>query len=110
MAAAIATRRGPSERRRLAAAEATNARLNTGMAEMGSNIPIIPFAIDSCTMRDVASTAPTMTTMAPTRSDQGARLKKSHHTMIANPPATPAKYRGAAGPGHDHGDDKPDQQ
>ncbi len=46
MAAAIDARRSPFERRRLATADATNARLKTGMAKKGSIIPIIPFAID----------------------------------------------------------------
>ena len=41
-------------------------------------------------MRDVANSAAIITTRAPTRSDQGARLKNSHHTTITNPPKTPA--------------------
>src|SRR5712691_4269686 len=40
-------------------------------------------------MRFVATTATTIRTMAPTRSAQGARLKNSHHTTIANPQASP---------------------
>ena len=47
MAATIDARRGPLERRRLATAQATRARLRTGIAKMGSIIPIIPFAMDS---------------------------------------------------------------
>ena len=51
-------------------------------------------------MRDVATSATTIRTMAPTRSDQGARLKNSHHTTTANPPTTPpsiAERRTASG-------------
>ena len=39
--------------------------------------------------RDVATIATIIRTMAPKRSDQGARLKKAHHTTIARPPTTP---------------------
>ncbi len=45
--ATIDARRGPLERRRLAPAQHTNARLRTGMAKIGNIIPIIPFAMDS---------------------------------------------------------------
>jgi hypothetical protein len=51
---------------------------------MGSIIPIIPFAIDACTTRDVAISATTINRTAPTRSDHGARLKNSHQARIAN--------------------------
>ena len=37
-------------------------------------------------MRDVANSATGMRTMAPTRSDQGARLKNSHHRRISSAP------------------------
>jgi hypothetical protein len=47
MAPAIDARRGPLDRRRLATAQATKARLSTGMEKTGSIIPIIPFAMDS---------------------------------------------------------------
>jgi hypothetical protein len=47
MAATIDARRGPLERRRLATAHDTKARLRTGMAKMGNIIPIIPFEMDS---------------------------------------------------------------
>ena len=40
-------------------------------------------------MRDVANNATIITTMAPTRSDHGARLKSTHHTRIATPLASP---------------------
>src|SRR5262249_49663594 len=40
-------------------------------------------------MRCVANSATTIRTMAPTRSDQGARLKSSHHTRTSSPPTTP---------------------
>ena len=56
---------------------------------MGSIIPIIPFAIDSSTTRDVAKNATIITTRAATRSDQGARRKNSHHTGTARPPKIP---------------------
>src|SRR5215213_964075 len=36
-------------------------------------------------MRKVANNATIIRTTAPTRSDQGARLKNSHHRMTANP-------------------------
>ena len=85
MVATIVARRGPSERRRLATAQATKARLRTGMAKMGNNIPCTPVAIDSWTMRDVANSATIIRTMAPKRSDQGARLKNSHHRTISQP-------------------------
>ncbi len=76
---------------------------------MSNIIPIIPLAIDSWTMRDVATSATTIRTMAPKRSDQGARLKNSHHTTTANPPTSPPSIPTTAGLGHDDGDDKPDQ-
>src|SRR5213080_5581469 len=40
-------------------------------------------------MHDVANSATIITTMAPTRSDHGARLKSTHHTRIATPLASP---------------------
>src|SRR5439155_17162828 len=42
MVATIQARRGPLERRRLATAQATRARLRTGIARTKSNIPIPP--------------------------------------------------------------------
>jgi hypothetical protein len=36
----------------------------------------------------VTTTATSISTIAPTRSAQGARLKNSHHTMIANAPTS----------------------
>jgi len=89
MVATIAARRGPFERRRLATAHATKARLRTGIAKMGNNIPIAPFAIDTWMMRDVANSATIIRPTAPTRSGQGARLRNTHHTTIANPQKTP---------------------
>src|SRR5947207_760057 len=56
---------------------------------MGNIIPIIPPAMDLWIMRDVANAATIIRTMALTRSDQGARLKNSHHTTIANAPTSP---------------------
>src|SRR5215216_6432092 len=40
-------------------------------------------------MRDVANSATTIRARAPRRSDQGARLKNSHHTTITRPAKTP---------------------
>src|SRR5215207_9848559 len=40
-------------------------------------------------MRFVAISVMTISTSAPTRSNQGARLKNSHHSAIANPHNTP---------------------
>src|ERR1700720_3085448 len=58
-------------------------------------IPIIPVATDTWTMRFVASSATIARATAPRRSDQGARLKKTHHTTIANaqtkPPIAPRR-------------------
>jgi hypothetical protein len=79
-----AARRSPAESRRVATAQATSARHWTGMEETGSIIPIIPFAIDGCTMRLVMMIAMTINTIAPKRSTQGARLKNSHQTRIAS--------------------------
>src|SRR2546425_12153050 len=89
VAATIEMRRGPVERRRLAAAHATRPRLMIGMEKMGNILLIPAFAMDGWTICFVANTATTITTMAPTRSDQGARLKNTHHRTIANPPTTP---------------------
>jgi hypothetical protein len=76
---------------RLAATAATSATLKTGMASMGSIIPIIPFEMDSCTRREVADSATIIRTIAPRRSDHGARLKNSHHrTMISAPAKAPS--------------------
>ncbi|PYR50298.1 MAG: hypothetical protein DMF89_09695 [Acidobacteria bacterium] len=47
MAATIDTRRGPLESRRLAAAQATSARLKTGMAKMKIRFPIPAFSMDA---------------------------------------------------------------
>src|SRR5262249_2045244 len=58
-----------------------------------------PLAIDSWTMRDVANNPTIIRTTAPSRSDQGARLKKTHHTTIANPPTTPTITPKAAASG-----------
>src|ERR1700680_1090440 len=58
-------------------------------------IPIIPVATDTWTMRFVAISATIARATAPRRSDQGARLKKTHHTTIANaqtkPPIAPKR-------------------
>ena len=52
---------------------------------------IIPFAIEASTMRLVATMATIIRTTAPQRSTQGARLKKAHHTTIANAPKSPPR-------------------
>src|ERR1043165_4193187 len=53
-------------------------------------MPIAPPAIDGCTNRLVTISAPTISNGAPMRSTQGARLNKSHQSMMASPPSTPA--------------------
>ena len=45
-------------------------------------------AMDSWTRREIPSTAMIIHTRAPKRSDQGARLKPTHHTTIAAAPKT----------------------
>src|SRR5579862_2574845 len=47
-------------------------------------IPIIPVATDTWTRRFVATSATIARATAPRRSDQGARLKKTHQATIAN--------------------------
>ena len=79
------------------------------MAKMGNNIPCAPVAIDLWTMRDVANSATIIRTMAPKRSDQGARLKNTHHRTIANPPTGPAEQSDEHGFGHDDRDAKTNQ-
>ncbi len=64
--------------------------LTTGIANTGKSIPIAPAEMDSWTMRDAARRPTIITARAPKRSDHGARLKKSHHTTMANPPRGPA--------------------
>src|SRR6476661_7947357 len=49
--------------------------------------------------RDVAYSVAAIRTTAPNRSDQGARLKKTHQTRTANPPATPPITPKATAPG-----------
>src|SRR5262249_53462804 len=58
---------------------------------IGNIIPIIPPAIEGSTTRLVATTATTISTSAPMRSNHGARLKNSHHKMVANAAITPAR-------------------
>ena len=53
---------------------------------MGNIIPIIPVAIDTWMMLFVANSPTIIKTIAPKRSDQGARLKNTHHRTIANQP------------------------
>ena len=76
---------------------------------MTNSIPIIPFAIDSWTMRDVATSATIIRTMAPQRSDQGARLKNTHHTDDSQPADEAADHPDDQGLGRDDRDAKPDQ-
>jgi hypothetical protein len=52
-------------------------------------MPIMPFAIDSCTTREVANSATAKSATAPKRSSHGARLKNSHHAAMTTAPATP---------------------
>ena len=103
MATAIDARRMPMEKPRLATAHATSARHITGVAKIGSIMPMNPFEIDGCTMREVAATATSISTIAAARSDQSARLKNSHHTRMMNAPATPASMPTAPAPGNKSG-------
>ena len=76
---------------------------------MKNNIPIAPVAIDRSRKRFVATSATIIRPMAPKRSDQAARLKKSHHRTTAKPRrAPPAPLRS----GHRArcGEGKPEQQ
>ncbi len=103
MATAIEARRMAMEKPRLATAHATSARHITGVAKIGSIMPMNPFEIDGCTMREVAATATSISTIAAARSDQSARLKNSHHTRMMNAPATPASMPTAPAPGNKSG-------
>ena len=67
---------------------------------MGNVIPIIPVAIERSTMRDVAPSATTIRRMAPNRSIQAARLKKTHHRTIASPPTNPPNTLISSASGH----------
>ena len=82
MVAAMVSRRVRSGRRRVATAQATKARPRTGSARTGNRKPIAPVRIDLSTRWYVAKSATTIRARAPRRSDQGARLKKSHHRMM----------------------------
>ena len=48
-------------------------------------------AMDGWTQSLVAAIATTIRTMAPTRSDHGARLNNSHQRTTASPPTTPPR-------------------
>src|SRR5262245_57906447 len=50
-------------------------------------------------MRGVAASVATISTMAPKRSDQGARLRNSHHKTIANAPKSPPNNPSATASG-----------
>ncbi len=62
-------------------------------------MPMAPVAIDSWRMSGVAARATIIRATAPRRSDHGARLKNSHQTTRANPPANPPSmpYMAASG-------------
>ncbi len=60
--ATIVARRRLVERRRLAAAQTTRAKLSSGVARMASNSPCAPVAIDRPTSREVANSATTINT------------------------------------------------
>ena len=47
--------------------------------------PIIPLAIEGCTTREVTAPATSISAVAPSRSDHGARLKNSHHPITTRP-------------------------
>ena len=66
---------------------------------MGNNIPPGAVAIDSWRTREVANNATTISTIAPTRSDHGARLKNTHHTTIANAATSPPSNPTGGAPG-----------
>src|SRR5882724_8623838 len=89
MATTNHARRGPPERRRAATAQHTRERLRSGMEKMYIIMPIPAFAMDWWTRGFVANTATIIRTMAPMRSNQGARLKNSHHTRTASPQTSP---------------------
>ena len=89
MAPSMDAHRKPVPKRRLTAAQATKARLRIGIEKTGSIIPIIPPAIDGWTIRFVASTTIGISTIAPNRSNQGARLKNNHHNRIINAQTNP---------------------
>jgi Flp pilus assembly CpaE family ATPase len=78
------------ERRLVATAQITNARLITGTEKMINIIPIFEVAIDTCSRRDAANRAAIISRMAPQRSALGALLKNAHHIAIASPPSKPA--------------------
>ena len=61
------------------------------MEYMTNMNPIIPVRIETWTMRDVAPIATIIRGRAPQRSNLGARLKKTHHTTIANAPMSSPK-------------------
>ena len=83
IAAASVARRAPAVRRRPATAPTTSARLRSGVEYTYNQFPIIPPMSDSWTSGRIANTAAIIRTMAPRRSDQGARLKKSHQRTMA---------------------------
>ena len=60
------------------------------MEYMPNMNPIIPVAIDLSMRRDVTSHATIIRTIAPQRSNTGARLKNAHHTRTANAPTIAA--------------------
>src|SRR5262245_25701370 len=80
MPRAINARRGPVERRRLATADMTRARVTIGIAKIKSRTPMPAVATDRSTTRDVPNTPATIRTRALRRSDQGALLKNNHQT------------------------------
>src|SRR5262245_46844502 len=84
-----AARRIPLSRWRVATAHATRANAKYGVGRKYSIIPCPAPTIDAWATALVANTATTIRTIAPTRSDHGARLNNSHHTAISNAPTTP---------------------
>src|ERR1017187_9273158 len=99
MVAAIVARRNLSERRRLAAAHTTSARLRPGITRMANNIPCAPVAIDTWMRREVPNSATTIRTTAPKRSDHGARLRKTHQARTAKPPTSSPSIPKPSAPG-----------
>jgi hypothetical protein len=78
-----------SERRRLATAHTTNARLRTGTEYTVNINPIIDVEMEMSMNWAVAKRANIIRTTAVQRSNRGALLKKAHQIITANPLSIP---------------------
>ena len=94
----------------MATAHATRANPRYGVGRMKIIIPCPAPTIDSWATVLAANTATIIKTIAPTRSDQGARLKNTHHTTIANAPTTPPSIPMGSGIGRDNRAAEHDEQ